>query len=137
VASRFAPEINKLRAALRGKRGADLIDAVRRQIARLPVATLAADNSSRYVATNAAAEALTGYSADELLRLTVTDLTPASSTEDGAELWEHFVAQGFQRGEYELRPKAGRPIRVRYWAYASVAPGIHVSLLVPEASAEA
>jgi PAS domain S-box-containing protein len=130
-ATRFTADLNRLRASLRGFQGADLIAAVQREIERLPVAALVADNAQRYVAANAAAQALTGYSQAELSGLTVMDLTPMPNTEDGRTLWETFIGQGGQRGEYELVPKTGSPRLVRYWAFASVAPGIHVSLLVP------
>jgi PAS domain-containing protein len=130
-ATRFTADLNRLRASLRGFQGADLIAAVRREIERLPVAALVADNAQRYVAGNAAAQALTGYSEAELRGLTVMDLTPMPHAEDGGMLWETFIGQGAQRGEYELIPKSRSPRLVRYWALASVAPGLHVSLLVP------
>ena len=129
-ATRFTADVNRLRASLGGFRGADLIAAVQREIERLPVAALAADNAQRYVAGNTAAQALTGYSQTELVGLTVMDLTPMPHTEDGRTLWETFIGQGGQHGEYELVPKTGSPKWVRYWAFACVAPGIHISLLV-------
>jgi PAS domain S-box-containing protein len=131
VATRYGPFINQLRAALRGKHGTELLVGVRQHIEASTVAILVADNSSRYIAANAAAAALTGYSTQELLRMQVTDLTPSATATDGARLWEEFIAHGTQRGEYQIVPRTGRPIPVRYWAYASVVPGIHVSLLVP------
>jgi PAS domain S-box-containing protein len=133
--TRFTTEINRLRAALRGKHDAELLTTLRRELERLPVAALVADNSSRYVAANEAARMLTGYTQAELTSMSVMDLTPIPKTAAGRKLWETFVAQGGQRGEYELMPKSGGSVRVRYWAYASVAPGLHVSLLVPSAGA--
>jgi len=130
-ATRFTAEINRLRASLRGHHGEDLLTTVRREVERLPAAALVADNSQRYVAGNAAAVDLTGYSQVELGGLSVIDLTPMPNTDDGRRLWETFIGQGGQRGEYELATKDGPPVRVRYWAFASVAPGLHVSLLVP------
>jgi PAS domain S-box-containing protein len=129
--TRFTPDINRLRAALRGHHGPDLIETVRKEIERLPVAALVADNSQRYVASNAAARELTGYSQPELAELTVMDLTPLPNNEVGRQLWEEFIGRGGQRGEYELVPKRGTPRHVSYWAFASVAPGMHVSLIVP------
>lgn len=129
--TRFTPEINRLRAALRRHRGADVITALRHEIDRLTVAALVADNSQRYVAANAAARKLTGYTLAELYALSVMDLTPIPNTEAGRQLWKDFIGKGTQRGEYELFTKRGTPRHVRYWAYASVAPGFHVSLLVP------
>jgi PAS domain S-box-containing protein len=130
-ATRFTADINRLRAALRGHHGSDLLTMVRKELERLPVAALVADNSQRYVAANAAARQLTGYTESELGALTVMDLTPLPKTDAGRQLWEEFIGKGGQRGEYEILPKRGAPRHVRYWAFASVAPGLHISLLVP------
>ena len=116
---------------MRGHHGSDLLITMRREIEQLPVAALVADNSQHYVAANEAARELTGYSQSELGDLTVMDLTPLPQSESGSQLWEEFIGKGGQRGEYELVPKRGKPRHVRYWAFASVAPGFHVSLLVP------
>jgi PAS domain S-box-containing protein len=132
----FSAEINRLRAALRGKHDSALIVALRRELEQLGTAAMAADNSTRYIATNAGSRTLTGFSNAELLNMTVMDATPLPRTEEGRRLWQEFIAQGVQRGEYELKRKNGSTVRVRYWAYASVAPGVHVSLFVPAESAE-
>ena len=127
--TRFDPEINQMRAALRGKRGDELLAVLNQQLANLRVAALAADNTANYIASNEQAQQLTGYSAEEIRGLRLEDITPIPSTADAQHLWGNFIADGTQRGEYELWPRRGKPVRVRYWAYASVAPGIHVSLL--------
>jgi PAS domain S-box-containing protein len=134
-ATRFSAEVNRLRAALRGRSGTELLATLRIEIERLPAAALVADNSQRYVAANLAAQALTGYSHAELVGLTVMDLTPMPNTADGRRLWETFIGQGGQRGEYELMLKMGSRKHVRYWAFASIAPGLHISLMVPVESA--
>ena len=69
--------------------------------------------------------------------MTVMDITPIPRTVDGQRLWEEFIAKGGQRGEYELRTRDGHVVNVRYWAYASVAPGIHLSLLLPADAVDA
>ena len=127
--SRFDPHIDQMRAALRDRSGDDLMAALHRQLENLKVAALAASDTARYLAANSRAEELTGYTAAEIRGLRLEDITPLPITVDAQELWRDFIAQGTQRGEFELRPRTGAPIRVRYWAYASVAPGIHVSLL--------
>jgi PAS domain S-box-containing protein len=129
--NRFSPEINRLRATLRGHHGEALLTTLQREIEQLAVAALVADNSQRYVAANAAARALTGYTQSELAALTVADLTRLPDTDAGRRLWEEFIGRGGQRGEFELVPKHGAPRPVRYWAFASVVPGLHVSLIVP------
>ena len=108
-----------------------MVRVLQRELDRLAPATLAADDGGRYLAANASARALTGFTASELIGMNVADLTPAGYAQDGEELWDDFVSGGEQRGEYELRRKDGTRVRVRYWAYANVAPGVHVSVLLP------
>jgi PAS domain S-box-containing protein len=132
VAVRFAEEVDRLRAALRTpKNRSRLVTVLQRELDRLAPATFAADDAGRYLAANASARALTGFTASELLAMNVADLTPARHADDGVELWDDFVTEGEQHGEYELRRKDGTTVRVRYWAYANVAPGVHVSVLLP------
>jgi PAS domain S-box-containing protein len=132
AAIRFAEEVDRLRAALRTQNNLpSMVRALQRELDRIAPATLAADDRGRYLAANACARALTGFTASELRALNVTDLTPAGYAADGEELWDDFVGEGEQRGEYELRRKDGTTVRVRYWAYANVAPGVHVSVLLP------
>jgi PAS domain S-box-containing protein len=81
------------------------------------------------VDANDAACTLTGYSRDELRELTVLELTPTAQTE-AAQLWDEFRESGVQHGRYDLRRKDCALVRVRYWAFANVAPGLHLSLLM-------
>src|SRR3982751_3828031 len=67
---------------------------------RIKAAALVADNRGRYILVNESSARLTGYSADELLRLSVWDLTPIGSQAEGRRLWQAFVAAGRQSGDY-------------------------------------
>jgi len=136
VPLRFSSDINRLRAALRGRHDAELLTVLRRELEHVAAAAVAADNSTRYIAGNAPARELTGYSNAELLEVTVMDLAPLPRSEAGRQLWQEFISQGTQRGEYDLRRRDGTTLRVRYWSYASVAPGVHVTLLVPAETKE-
>jgi len=100
-------------------------------IARLPVAALVADDAGYYIDANAAALALTGYRRDELLQRAIADLTAPGDAAVEGRLWNSFLRSDHQRGSYELRRKDGSSVRVRYDAYATVAPGVHVSFLAP------
>jgi PAS domain S-box-containing protein len=137
TSSRFAAEIERLRARLHGMPGARQVGVLREHLESFPVAALAADHSSRYIAANARAEELTGYSANELTKLVVLDLTSVANSTDSEQLWSEFISTGEQQGHYEVRRKDGSFVPVHYWAFANVASGIHLSLMVPEVTVQA
>jgi PAS domain S-box-containing protein len=112
-----------------------MIAALQESLEDLHVSALAADNTGRYVAANSHATTLTGYSRSELLQMSVKDLTPSMRQDPSGELWNRFIHAGAQSGDYVLERRDGAPVHVHYAAYASVAPGVHVSLLTPLASA--
>jgi PAS domain S-box-containing protein len=97
-------------------------------------ATLIADDHGRYVAANRAACRLLGYSQDELLKMDVWDLTPGDHQLDGLILWQQFISRGADAGVYWLKRKDGSIVEVAYKARANVAPGLHISSLVPHDS---
>ena len=126
-----APGILLLRRRLRGLPHSTLVRRLHELLEEFPLSALAADNTGRYVAANTQATALTGYSRDELLQMSVKDLTPAMRYDSAGELWNRFIQAGAQAGDYVLVRKDGEPVNVHYSAYASVAPGVHISLLAP------
>jgi PAS domain S-box-containing protein len=91
------------------------------------VALIVADDSGRYVAANDDAVELTGYDSQELMTLSVWDLTAMPA--QGQKMWEQFIASGTQEGDYTVRRRDGQSIRTRYVAIANVSPGLHVSAL--------
>jgi two-component system, cell cycle sensor histidine kinase and response regulator CckA len=91
-------------------------------------AMLLADDHGRYVDANPAACALLGYSRDELLRLTVWDVTPPGHLEAGRAQWRAFIEGGHLSGEYAMRRKDGTEVPVEFNAVANVAPGIHLTV---------
>ena len=99
-------------------------------LADVNAAVLVANDRGRYVHVNDKAARLTGYTRDELLRLSVWDLTPTERRGNGQRLWREFLKRGRLSGEYQLRRKDGRTITANYIAMTNVLPGIHVSLLV-------
>lgn len=131
VASRHTPDLNQLRRRLRGLQHAALLQSLQEQLETFQVAAIAADNSGRYVAANTKVCHLTGYSRAELLRLHVRDVTTAKRRDVADDLWKRFIHTGSQTGEYVIQRKDGTTVAVEYAAYASVAPGVHVSLLTP------
>jgi PAS domain S-box-containing protein len=130
-AVQYSKDLNQLRRRLRGLPHAALLQSLQEQIEQFAGAALAADNTGRYVAANSKACELTGYSRTELLRLHVRDLTPSMRHDPTGELWNRFIHSGTQTGEYVLQRKDGTPVAVQYAAYASIAPGVHMSMLTP------
>jgi PAS domain S-box-containing protein len=118
--------------ALRDALGADAtLTTLRRQISALPHPVLVADRAGHYVAANAAAGRLTGYTIGELLEKALPDLTGGSDETVSDSLWRAFLHTGEQTGTFEIRKKDGSTILVRYTALANVLPGLHVSFLTP------
>jgi PAS domain S-box-containing protein len=101
------------------------------QAAPAEAAVLLANNSGRYVGANRPALALTGYTLDELLRLSVWDLTAEGKLAEFDKLWRAFLAAGTQRGTYDLLRRDGERVTVNYAAIAGVLPGVHASVLAP------
>ena len=82
-------------------------------------ATMVADDEGRYVAVNDAACRLLGYSRQELLALSVWDLTPDPHEVEGLILWKEFIEVGAQAGVYWLARKDGTLVEVAYQARAT------------------
>lgn len=79
---------------------------------------LVADNAMRYVAANAAASRHLGYAEEDIVGMSVTDLTASTDQKRALELWREFLLAGRQEGDYILRAKDGSPLRARYLARA-------------------
>lgn len=78
-----------------------------------PPAEVEVDSSRRYVAVNDAACQLLGYSREELLKMTIDDLSfPSGAHVD--PMYTHFLRDGSMRGIFALRRKSGEGIMVRF-----------------------
>jgi hypothetical protein len=99
------------------------------QLATLESAAVAADNTGRCVAANETACRLTGHELPGLLRVQVMDLIPAARPHRVEDRWHRFIQAGSESGECLLKRNHAPPTLVRYMAYASVAPGVHLWLL--------
>lgn len=91
-------------------------------------AILVADENGRYLDANPQALELTGYSREELLTMSVSDLTPPEDRGTGEDRYRQFAESGRMHGEYRLLHKDGRVIDVEYSA-ARMGPGRHQSTL--------
>ena len=89
-----------------------------------------ADDDRRYVAANAAACLLLRLPEEDVLRMTVDDLTPPENRSQVGPLWDAFLRSGTQEGRYELLMPDGARVTVDYSATANIAPGQHLSILM-------
>lgn len=89
-----------------------------------------ADDDRRYVAANAAACLLLRLPEEDVLRLTVDDLTPPEHRAQVGPLWDAFIRDGTQEGAYELLMPDGAQVRIEYSATANFEPGRHLSILM-------
>jgi PAS domain S-box-containing protein len=89
------------------------------------------DDSAHYVAAAGSARELTGYEPQELVSLSLWDLTavPEAPSEQG--FWQSFIKSGKQEGRYILRRRDGAPVEAQYCAVANVVPGLHLSAIAP------
>lgn len=95
------------------------------------ITLMLADDGARYVAAAGDARELTGYELQELLSLSVWDLTPTTDRTSGQGAWKSFLASGRREGRYTLRRRDGAAVEAQYCAIANVVPGLHVSAIAP------
>jgi CheY-like chemotaxis protein len=129
---RYAAQASRHRVA--GSGAAATLDAGRlltRAAARSgnDITLTLADDSARYVAAAGSARELTGYEPQELVSLSVWDLTDVAEARSGPGLWQSFIKSGTQEGRYMLRRRDGAPVEAQYCAVANVVPGLHLSAI--------
>jgi PAS domain S-box-containing protein len=90
---------------------------------------LLADDSGRYIEVNPAACQGLGYSRDEFLRLSISDLTSVDSRPRFPEHMSRFLLAGTMSGEYTILCKDRTTREVEYRAVANILPGRHLSIL--------
>jgi DNA-binding CsgD family transcriptional regulator len=89
-----------------------------------------ADGGRRYCAANPAACLLLRLPEEEVLRLTIDDLTPPENRSQVEPLWRAFIRDGVQQGIFELMMPDGARLQVEYSATADIEPGRHLSILM-------
>ena len=91
------------------------------------VSVLATNDQARWIDANGPACALTGYSRDELLTMSVMDLFTEATRFD--RTWQRFLGHGHFVGACRLRQSSGCVITVECVANTNVMPGIHIGTL--------
>src|SRR4051812_3225833 len=83
-------------------------------------AILIANDDGCYVAANSAACLLLGRSLEEVLQLTIADITEPTLLPVAADAWQRFLDQGEMEGEYRIVRPDGQTVHAEYRAVANV-----------------
>lgn len=94
-----------------------------------PAAALLADDKGHYVEVSVTATELTGRTREDLLAMSVWDLTPGMQVGHGRRMWKDFISRGSMEGTYTLNGPSGEPLTMWFTAAANIVPGLHLSLL--------
>ena len=86
---------------------------------------LVTNDKGQYIDANPAACELLGYTYDELMKLSVMDLTPEPLRHQGKAIWNQFIADGSQHGEHSTLCKDGSVLELEFRA-AQVMPGVYL-----------
>ncbi len=91
-----------------------------------PDGMLLIDDAGRFVDANPASCELVGYSREELLQLTISDVTPGLDRERIPELMGGFLFTGALSDEYTFLCKDGSWREVEYRSVSNILPGLHL-----------
>ena len=86
------------------------------------------DDAGRYVDANPASLLLLGCSREELLQLTIWDVTPGVDRERIPDLMREFLSAGTMSGEYTFLRRDGSIREVEYRSVANILPGLHLGI---------
>jgi PAS domain S-box-containing protein len=92
-----------------------------------PVAVFVADENARYIAVNAAACAMLGYSREEMLGMRVTDV-------GAADEYDELLSAGAMSGTTMLTRHDGTTVEFTYFAGATRVAGMNVYVSVGAAT---
>src|SRR5262245_10868620 len=93
------------------------------------ISVLIADDNARYVEANAAICALSGYSREQLLEMSIWDLSADEVIERGQRAWKKFLRYGWFEGAYRIRRSTGENVTIHCSSAANVLPGLHVATM--------
>ena len=89
----------------------------RSYIENAPDGVFVIDENGRYIEVNEAACKITGYSKDELLKMSVSDLLPGELLEDGLAHFRKVVETGTSKGDLVFKHRNGT---IRWWTIEAV-----------------
>jgi PAS domain S-box-containing protein len=85
------------------------------------------DDAGSFVEVNPAACTILGYSAPELLALSVRKVIKLGSRQTFEDMWRDFLSAGKMSGESPMLRKDGAIVDVEFRAVANFLPGLHLS----------
>jgi len=124
-----------LRDLTEPQRVASMLDESRRRQAA--VFELAAEGiilfstEGRYVDVNPAFCTITGYSREELLDMSVGQLTRPQEIEELREIYAHFIAGEQLTGSHTFVRKDGDMVRIEYQGVPHIMPDVHLAVIRP------
>lgn len=104
---------------------------------KLPAAVMIADDESKYVFVNKAAENLLGEKRENIIGKKVSDFVAPYRSETTDELWNHFRDDGTQTGHFVISRADGTDKLIKYSAIANYLPGLHLSIALEDSNAVA
>lgn len=90
---------------------------------------LVANDNGQFQQVNQTACQKLGYTKDQLLDMSVLDITYSAMESYGDKTWNDFLRTGTDEGEYLLETKSGEILFTEYRAVANIRPGQHLSIL--------
>ncbi|MEI7828705.1 MAG: PAS domain S-box protein [Prolixibacteraceae bacterium] len=89
----------------------------RSYIDNAPDGVFVTDETGRYLDVNQSASTITGFSTEELLTMSISDILPEENLEEGLQHFKKVVEQGISSDELPFKHKDGRK---RWWAISAV-----------------
>ena len=100
-------------------------------LARTQSAMLLADDDRTVIDANEPACELLGRERDQLIGMKIEDYTAPELRDAAPQMFEAFLQAGSQAGPFSLVRPDGTTVDCCYSASANIAPGIHLSIMVP------
>ncbi len=87
------------------------------------------DDEARVVAANPAISTLTGYTPEQMTRMTIADVVAEQAIDEYKASQEQLRDTGSMRGTLPLIRRDGQQVEVEFQSVADVAPGVHLSVI--------
>ncbi|NVO01658.1 MAG: PAS domain S-box protein [Bacteroidetes bacterium] len=109
---KYADELKKVNQSLKNSE-----EKYRSYIDNAPDGVFITDETGRYLEINSSASRITGYSENELLKMSITDFLPKESQEIGLSHFKRLIETGHSKSEFLFKHKNGTK---RWWMVDAV-----------------